>query len=68
MTSYYQCECGTVLGVSENRKLPRYCPTCSRPIKAERQDESQHISGAVYPAIETAYGRTVDHGFNVKIF
>ncbi len=30
--------------------------------------ERLHISGAVYPAIETAYGRTVDHGFNVRIF
>lgn len=27
-----------------------------------------HIPGAIYPAIETAYGKTVDHGFNIKIF
>ncbi len=27
-----------------------------------------HISGAVYPAVETAYGKTVDHAFNIRIF
>ncbi len=40
-----------------------FCETCDR-IHAQKLAHS----GAVYPAIETAYGKTVDHGFNVRIF
>ncbi len=61
-----KCECGHY-EMDHNPICECYCE-CNQFQLVPMSTKEPHIVGGVYAAIETAYGKTVDHAFNILVF
>lgn len=70
MTKIYRCKCHgndyTVCPLCQCQYCPLYWKACPRCPEIKRH--AQHIAAMEYASSETAYGRTVNYDFAVKVF